>query len=98
MALLKHTLTRRDWDKRFGVWSALLAIMASVGTFAFDYHFLWLVFILVVPLWLLMRFSPPTAFDSPRISRWWLLYIPIIYLVIPMIMALVRYVLIDALR
>jgi len=99
MELTKQTLTRHDWDKRFTAWSALVATAAMVGSIAFNYYALWAGFALLLPLYILLRFSTPIdGYHSPRISRWSMLVIPILFLVLPVFLILTRYLLTDTLR
>lgn len=99
MAIPKHLLTRRDWDKHFGVWSMLFAGIAITGSIAFGYHALWAVFVFLAPLFVLMRFSTPTeGYDSPQMSRWTLLVIPVLFVLLPTLLVLVRYAVSKGLR
>ncbi|TWU08584.1 hypothetical protein [Allorhodopirellula heiligendammensis] len=99
LAIQEHELTRRDWDRRFGGWSAILAGIATCGSLAFGYHALWAAFFLLIPLYVLLRFSTPVGgYRSPVISRWSLLLVPILFVVIPALLALSRYVASSVLR
>ncbi|MDA8744409.1 hypothetical protein N9N28_07245 [Rubripirellula amarantea] len=92
MPISKHVLTRRDWDKRFLTWSVFLAAIALVGSIAYGDHSLWFAFVFVVPLYLLMRYSTSiTGYHSPRLCRWSILILPTLYIVLPMAVALSRY-------